>query len=86
CLLYYHAAYLLTGKKELQVEDKKFYTAEELAEHMNSLLDDSIETFENFSYKLTDNDNKLTEEFEAWLIALGKRDELNNWKHNLKTA
>ena len=83
---YYHTAYLLTGKKELQIEDKKFYTAEELAEHMNSLLDDSTEAFENFSNKLIDNDNKLNEEFEAWLIALGKRDELNNWKHNLKTA
>lgn len=83
---YYHTAYLLTGKKELQIEDKKFYTAEELAEHMNSLLDDSTEAFENFSNKLIDNDNKLNEEFEAWLIALGKRDELNNWKQNLKTA
>lgn len=83
---YYHAAYLLTGKKELQVEDKKFYTAEELAEHINSLLDGSTEAFENFSYKLIDNDKKLNEEFEAWLIALGKRDELNNWKQNLKTA
>ena len=83
---YYHAAYLLTGKKELQVEDKKFYTAEELAEHMKFLLDDSTEAFEIFSYKLIDSDNKLNEEFEAWLIALGRRDELNNWKQNLKTA
>ncbi|MBR0290191.1 MAG: protein kinase [Selenomonadaceae bacterium] len=83
---YYHTAYLLTGKKELQIEDKKFYTAEELAEHMNFLLDESTEAFENFSNKLIDNDNKLNEEFEAWLIALGKRDELNNWKQNLKTA
>ena len=83
---YYHAAYLLIGKKELQVEDEKFYTAEELAEYMNSLLDDSAEAFENFAYKLTDNDNKLNEEFEAWLIALGKRNELENWKQNLKTA
>ena len=53
---------------------------------MNSLLDDSAEAFENFAYKLTDNDNKLNEEFEAWLIALGKRNELENWKQNLKTA
>ena len=83
---YYHTAYFLTGKKELQVEDKKFYTVEELAEHMNSLLDGSIEAFEIFSYKLIDDNNKLNEEFEAWLIALGKRDELNNWKQNLKIA
>lgn len=83
---YYHAAYLLIGKKELQVDDKKFYTAEELAEYMNSLPDDSADVFENFAYNLTDNDNKLNEEFEAWLIALGKRNELKNWKQNLKTS
>ena len=53
---------------------------------MNSLLDGSIEAFEIFSYKLIDDNNKLNEEFEAWLIALGKRDELNNWKQNLKIA
>lgn len=83
---YYHTAYFLTGKKELLVEGKNFSTPEELAEHMNSLLDESIEAFENFSYKLIDNNNKLNEEFEAWLIALGKRNELENWKQNLKTA
>lgn len=83
---YYHMAYLLMGKKELLVEDKNFSTPEELAEHMNSLLDDSIEAFESFSYKLIDDNNKLNEEFEAWLIALGKRNELEIWKQNLKSA
>lgn len=83
---YYHIAYLLTGKKELLVEGKNFSTPEELAEHMNSLLDESIEEFESFSYKLIDDNNKLNEEFEAWLIALGKRNELENWKQNLKSA
>lgn len=83
---YYHMAYLLTGKKELLVDGKNFSTAEELAEHMNILLNKSIEAFESFSYNLIDNNNKLNEEFEAWLIALGKRDELENWKQNLKSA
>lgn len=83
---YYHIAYLLTGKKELLVDGKNFSTPEELAEHMNSLLDDSMETFEKFCYKLINKENSLNEEFEAWLIALGKRNELNAWKQNLKSA
>ena len=83
---YYLLAYLLMGKKELRVEEKNFSTAEELAEYMDNLLGDSVKTFEEFCYKLIDNKNALNEEFEAWLISLGKRNELNNWKQNLKTA
>ena len=86
CIKYYLLAYLLTGKNELRIEEKNFATAEELAEHMNNLLGDSAATFEEFCYKLIDNKNALNEEFEAWLISLGKRNELNNWKQKLKTA
>lgn len=80
---YYLAAYFLTGKKELLVGDKKFSTAENLAKYMNALLDDSAEAFEEFCFNLIDSDNNLNEEFEAWLIALGKRNELQTWKQNL---
>ena len=83
---YYLLAYLLMGKKELRVEEKNFSTTEELAEHMNDLLGDSFATFEKFCYKLIYSKNALNEEFEAWLISLGKRNELNIWKQNLKTA
>ena len=83
---YYHVAYFLAGKKELQVANKNFSTAEQLAEHMNALIGESVEKFEQFCYKLIDSNNKLSEEFEAWLIALGKRNELNSWKQNLQTA
>ena len=83
---YYLLAYLLMGKKELRVEEKNFSTTEELAEHMNNLLGDSFATFEEFCYKLIYSKNALNEEFEAWLISLGKRNELNSWKQNLKTA
>ena len=83
---YYLLAYLLMGKKELRVEENNFSTTEELAEHMNNLLGDSFATFEKFCYKLIYSKNALNEEFEAWLISLGKRNELNSWKQNLKTA
>ena len=62
---------------------KKFSTAEKLVKYMNDLLDDSTEAFEEFCFKLIDADNNLNEEFEAWLIALGKRRELQTWKQNL---
>ena len=83
---YYLAAYFLTGKKELLAGGKKFSTAEKLVKYMNDLLDDSTEAFEEFCFNLINADNNLNEEFEAWLIALGKRNELQTWKQNLKTA
>lgn len=81
---YYQLAYLLTGNRDFVLDGKKFSTVEELIEHMNNLLKNSVEAFENFCYKLIDGDNNLNEEFEAWLIALGKRAELDNWKNNLR--
>lgn len=81
---YYQMAYILTGKAEFVIAEMTFSTPEDLAKHMNTLIDDSIESFEKFSSHLIDNNNKLNEEFEAWLIALGKRNELNNWKQNLQ--
>ena len=81
---YYQMAYILTGKAELVIGGRIFSTPEDLAKHMNSLIDESTEEFEKFSTHLIDSNNKLNEEFEAWLIALGKRDELNDWKQNLQ--
>ena len=83
---YYLMAYILTGKRELQIDDKNFSSPEELAEHMNFLLNNSESNFENFCDKLMDDNNKLNVEFESWLIALGKRNELENWKQNLKAS
>ena len=83
---YYLMAYILTGKRELQIDDKNFSSPEELAEHMNFLLSSSESNFENFCNKLMDDNNKLNVEFESWLIALGKRNELENWKQNLKAS
>ena len=81
---YYQLAYLLTGSREFVIDGKNFSTVEELINHMNNLLKNSADTFENFCYKLIDGDNNLNEEFEAWLIAIGKRAELNKWKNNLR--
>jgi hypothetical protein len=79
-------AYLLSGNKDFVIDGQKFSTVEELIGYMNQLLENSADTFEKFCYKLIDSDNNLNEEFEAWLIAIGKRAELNTWKNNLKNA
>ena len=83
---YYRAAYFLMGRKELLVDGKKFSTTEELVEHMNTLLRRSVADFEKFCYKLISDKNVLNEEFEAWLIALGKRGELSSWRQRLQIA
>lgn len=83
---YYLTAYFLMGRTELLVDGKKFSTTEELAEHMNTLLRLSMADFEKFCYKLINDKNALNEEFEAWLIALGKRDELKSWRQSLQIA
>ncbi|MBR2520325.1 MAG: protein kinase [Selenomonadaceae bacterium] len=82
---FYILAYFLTGKRELLIDGKIFSSTDELINGINNLLNDSLEKFEAFCYKLIDNRNRLSEEFEAWLIALGKGKELKIWKQNLKT-
>ncbi len=51
---------------------------------MKELLDDSYDKFEAFCHQLIEEDDTLDAQFEAWLIALGKRKELDAWKMNLR--
>ena len=50
---------------------------------MKGLLDSSYEEFEDFCHSMIDYDDTLDVQLEAWLIALGKRKELDAWRHNL---
>ena len=80
---YYTMAYLLSGQKLLAVGDKRLKNVSELAVYMKGLLDSSYEEFENFCHSLIGYDDTLDVQFEAWLIALGKRNELNAWRERL---
>lgn len=80
---YYTMAYLLSGQKLLAVGDKRLKNVSELAVYMKGLLDSSYEEFENFCHSLIGYDDTLDVQFEAWLIALGKRNELNAWREQL---
>lgn len=81
---YYLLAYYLTGRRVLIIAGEKFSTIEELIEYMNNLLAQSVEDFEIFCSELIDSNNDLNVEFESWLIALNKREELKKWRENLK--
>ena len=81
---YYILGYLLTEKRELQVDDKIFNDIKELVTHLNHILKLSKESFEQFCCKLINANNELNAEFEAWLIASGKHKEIANWKQNLR--
>ena len=81
---YYILGYLLTEKRELQIDDKIFNDIRELITHLNHLLEVSQESFEQFCCKLINANNVLNAEFEAWLIASGKHKEIANWKQNLR--
>lgn len=80
---YYTMAYLLSGQKIFKVADKHIKNVSELSAYMKELLDSSYENFEDLCHKLIDYDDTLDVQFEAWLIALGKRKELNEWRKAL---
>lgn len=80
---YYTMAYLLSGQKLLHVDNKQLKDIPELTAYMKGLLDSSYEEFEGFCHSLIDYDDTLDVQFEAWLIALGKRKELESWKKQL---
>lgn len=80
---YYTMAYLLSGQKLFSIGNKQLKNVAELTAHMKSLLDSSYEEFEDFCHTLIDYDDTLDVQLEAWLIALGKRKELDAWRSQL---
>lgn len=79
----YLLGYYLSGEVFLRVGDRTVKSISQLTQYMKSLLDVSYETFEDFCHTLIDYNDVLDIRFEAFLLALGKRDELLNWKNSL---
>lgn len=82
-LNYFTMAYMLSGKRVFKTKGKEINNVEELTAYMKELLDTSNETFERFCHEMIDYDDTLDPQLEAWLIALGKRKEIENWRNNL---
>ena len=80
---YYTMAYLLSGQKIFCVDNKQIKNVSELTSYMKSLLDISYEKLEDFCHSLIDYGDTLDVQLEAWLIAIGKRQQLESWRKQL---
>lgn len=80
----YLMAYMLSGQKLMHFDGKEFRTVGEFADYMKELLDESYEKFETICHKLIDYEDNLDVQFESWLLALGKKKELNSWRENIR--
>ncbi len=76
----YLMGYLLSGQKKFRIKDNEFENISQLVSYMTLLLNDSYELFEEFCGMLINSDNELDTQFESWLMALGKAEEISKWK------
>lgn len=84
-IILYVLGYWFSGQKVLLVEKENFSTIGELAEHMKLLQSKSFEEIQAFCHRLVVREGILDPEFEAWLLILGKKAELNQWKDYFRT-
>lgn len=76
----YMTGYMLSGQKLMYIGDQDFRTVGELNEYMKQVVDESFEDFQELCHSLVDYDGNLDCQFESWLVALGKRKEIEQWK------
>ena len=76
-------AYLLSGHKVFKFDGREFGTVDELTLYLSNTLDKNYESFEKLCFELLGEDKKLMPQFEAWLIALGKGNEVKKWYETL---
>ena len=74
------AGFALAKERKLHVDDLEFSGTGEITALLNSLLRTDVLMFERLITRLTGVDGTLDPQFEAWLIALGRRDEVEKWK------
>ncbi len=77
---YYYMAYTLSGQKLLLLDNQQFRTVGELAGYMRECLDLSFDKFETLCHRLVDYDGNLDVQLETWLIAIGKKKEIDKWR------
>ncbi len=83
---YYCMAYILSGRKSINIADTEIDSIQALAGYMNSLASSSYDELRDFCNRLIYADGTLELCFEAWLISLGKRKEINEWRSRISSA
>lgn len=80
---YYMMAYMLSGQKLLLLDGEQFRTVGELATYMKNLLAESFDRFESLCHRLVDYNGNLDFQLETWLVAIGKKKEIERWKRSM---
>lgn len=81
---YYLIAYMLSGIKVFYKEGVGFKNVDELTNFLMNALDRSYEEFEKICLELIDYNNNIDPQFEGWLLALGKKKEIEQWRKSLQ--
>lgn len=76
----YQLAFILYGNKDLLIDGVSFSTPDDLTNYLSKLLDSSFDKFNSFCGKLLSDDFVLNLQFESWLIAMGKKEEIEKWR------
>lgn len=79
-LSYYLTGYMLSGQRTIVIQNKVFSSVDEIVETLHQKLRVSENEFQAFCDQLIDSTGTLAEQFEAWLITLGKHEELQKWR------
>lgn len=81
--VYYLMAYMLSGKKVLNIWNNQFDSINDVALFLDELVHASYTDFDKFCRALMSERGELNPQFESWLIALGKQNEIKNWRKGL---
>lgn len=84
-LLTYMVGFLLSGVAAFVLEDETFYTVEQLAGWLEARARRSA-AFSRACHRLLDEDFLLDPQLEAWLIALGRRQDVALWQAEIEAG
>lgn len=79
CLMYM-VGFLLCGTAALVMEGETFLTVEQLSAWLETRARRSTAAFTRACHRLLDMDHLLDPQVEAWLIALGRRQDVAKWQ------
>jgi serine/threonine protein kinase len=77
---FYLTGFALSGQKILNIDGQKFRTVGEFAGYMRERLEESLDLFKSLCHRLIDYNGNLDTQLEMWLITIGKKKELENWR------
>lgn len=79
----FQLAYVLLANKTYVIDKKEFETIREFIDYVLKLRSESIDKFEQLCRKIIDRENQLEPQFEAWVMAKGQLEIIQQWRKML---